>query len=125
MQFPEPLPPPAHLSPSSAKWWETTVRDYVLEEHHLRLLQLACESWDRCQAARAELESECLTVPAKDGGIRPHPCIAIEVNSRLACARLIRELDLDTTPPTPARVGPPGLFSNARGRAGARKAASS
>jgi phage terminase small subunit len=47
--------PPAHLSPSARQWWQSTVERFVLEEHHLRLLQLACEAWDRSQAARAQL----------------------------------------------------------------------
>jgi P27 family predicted phage terminase small subunit len=108
--------PPAHLSPSAHQWWQSTVEAYVLQEHHLRLLQLACESWDRCQTAREILESEGLTVKT-EAGIKPHPAIAIERDSRLACARLLRELDLDSEPPAANRYGPPGLFSNRGGNA--------
>jgi P27 family predicted phage terminase small subunit len=115
--------PPAHLSVSAREWWRTTVERFILEEHHLRLLQLACESWDRCQAARQILETEGLTVQ-NEAGIKPHPCIAIERDSRLAVARLIRELDLDTEPPTANRFGPPSLFSNRR-VGNARKTAAS
>ena|SRR5215471_21114670 len=120
-----PPPPPAHLSPSAQKWWQTTVETYQLAEHHLRLLQLACEAWDRAQTARERLEQEGLTVPGREGGLRPHPCVAIERDSRLAVARLVRELDLDTEPPVPERVGPPGLFSNRRGHRHASKDARS
>jgi phage terminase small subunit len=120
----EPAPPPPHLSPSARHWWETTVDRYELQEHHLRLLQLACESWDRGQEAREQLEIEGLTVPGREGGIRPHPCIGIERDARLAVARLVRELDLDTEPPVSGRIGPPPLRSN-RGGGRARKAASS
>jgi phage terminase small subunit len=84
---------------------------------------LALEAWDRAQGAREQLEREGLTVPT-GGGIRPHPCIAIERDARLAVARLVRELDLDAEPPVPERAGPAGLYSNRGGR-GARKAASS
>jgi P27 family predicted phage terminase small subunit len=87
--------PPAHLSPSSKEWWLTTVETYVLQEHHLRLLQLVCEAWDRAQAARERVDREGLTVPGREGGLRPHPCIAIERDARLAVARLVRELDLE------------------------------
>jgi P27 family predicted phage terminase small subunit len=111
----QPAPAPAHLSPSAQQWWQTTVEAYVLEEHHLRLLQLCCEAWDRAQAARAQLDREGLTVLGREGGIRPHPCIAVERDSRLAVARLVRELDLDVEPPASERNGPPALFSN-RGR---------
>jgi hypothetical protein len=83
-------------------------------EHHLRLLQLCCEAWDRCQAARVELDRDGLTVPGREGGCRPHPAVAIERDSRLACARLLRELDLDSAPAPPARIAPPPLFSNSR-----------
>jgi P27 family predicted phage terminase small subunit len=119
-----PPQPPSHLSPSARQWWKTTIDRYVLEEHHLRLLQLACEAWDEAQKARAQLECEGLTVPGREGGIRPHPCVAIERDARLAVARLVRELDLDVEAPTPERTGPPAIFSN-RGRRYARKVARS
>jgi phage terminase small subunit len=112
-------PPPPHLSPSAAEWWSLTVARYVLEEHHLRLLTLACESWDRCEQARQRLEAEGLTVQGREG-LKPHPCAAIERESRLAFARLVRELDLDTEAPRPGSNSPPAIFSN-RGRH-ARKA---
>jgi P27 family predicted phage terminase small subunit len=116
--------PPSHLSSSAQQWWRTVVDRYRLEEHHLRLLQLACEAWDRSQQAREQIEEEGLTVPGREGGMRPHPAVAIERDSRLAVARLIRELDLDTEPPIAERVGPPGLLSN-RGRRNAGKGANS
>jgi P27 family predicted phage terminase small subunit len=112
-----PPQPPAHLSTSARQWWTSTVDAYVLEEHHLRLLQLVCEAWDRVQAARQQLEKEGLTVPGREGGVRPHPCVAIERDARLAVARLVRELDLDTEPPISERNGPPALFSNRGGHA--------
>jgi len=34
-------------------------------------LAVACETWDRAQAARAQLAREGLTVPGREGGIRP------------------------------------------------------
>jgi hypothetical protein len=59
------------------------------------------------------LEASGLTITDDRGNIRPHPAIAIEKDSRIAAARLIRELDLDVDLPTaPAR--PPALRSNRR-----------
>src|SRR5262249_43522666 len=108
--------PPGHLSPSAAQWWTTTVEAYVLQEHHLRLLRLCCEAWDEAQKAREQLAREGLTVAGNDGP-RPHPCIAIGHSARLTVARLVRELDLDTEPPPPDRLGPPAIFSNRGGHA--------
>jgi P27 family predicted phage terminase small subunit len=119
-----PVEPPSHLSSSACQWWLATVEKYVLEEHHLRLLQLCCEAWDRAQAARERLDREGVTVRGAEGGLKTHPAVAVERDSRLAVARLIRELDLDTEPPAPDRYGPPPILSNNRGR-NARKTSNS
>ena len=45
--------------------FRTVVRDWRLEPHHVRLLRLACEAWDRCAAAREGIERDglkCLKV---------------------------------------------------------------
>jgi P27 family predicted phage terminase small subunit len=109
------LPPaPDHLSPATQAWWQAVVRDYELDPHHLRLLEAACDAWDRMVQARETLAREGLTVTTKSGTKR-HPCADIERDSRLAFARLLRELDLDADPPreTPA-WRPPALRSNRR-----------
>jgi P27 family predicted phage terminase small subunit len=116
--------PPPHLSASAREWWKSTVETYVLQEHHLRLLQLCCEAWDEAQKARDALERDGLTVPGREGGLRPHPCVAIERDARLAVARLVRELDLDVEPPKSERFGPAAIFSN-RGGNRARKTTAS
>jgi phage terminase small subunit len=103
------------LSASAQQWWRTTLEHYELEEHHLRLLWLLCEAWDRAQTAREQLDREGLMVAGREGGIRPHPAVAIERDARLAGARLVRELDLDVGPPPSQRIGPPPLLSNSRG----------
>ncbi len=105
--------PPAHLRPETANWWRSVLDDYQLEPHHLRLLHLACESWDRCQQAREEIDRDGLTIRTGDGGLKAHPAVAIERDARLAFARLVRELDLDAGAPSEARR-PPSLASNRR-----------
>ena len=85
------------------------------------LLQLACEAWDRSQQARKRLDQEGLTVPGPEGELKTHPAVAIERDARLAVARLVRELDLDTEPPRSDRFGPPAIFSNSNRSRHARK----
>ena len=106
--------PPSHLRPPTAKWWKEVVECYDLEGHHLRLLALAAEAFDRTQEAREAIQQDGLTIRTGDGSLKAHPCVAVERDSRLAFARLVRELDLDTEPPVSDRR-PPALRSNRRG----------
>lgn len=106
---------PRHLKAATRAWWEAVVSDWQLEEHHIRLLTLAGEAWDRCQQARELIAKEGLTVPTKAGGPRLHPAVRVEQDARIAFARLIRELDLDLSAPS-AESRPPSLRSIAGGR---------
>ena len=104
---------PQHLRPATRRWWRSVCADYDLDSHHLRLLQLAAESWDRCEQAREILAVEGLTYTDRFGAPRSRPEVSVERDSRLAFARLIRELDLDTEAVAePTR--PPALRSNRR-----------
>lgn len=108
------LKAPAHLTAATRKWWLAVHQDYALEEHHSRLLTLAGEAFDRAGQARELIARDGLVVPTgTDGGFKAHPAIAIERDSRLAFARLLRELDLDCGPPSEA-PRPPSILSNRR-----------
>jgi P27 family predicted phage terminase small subunit len=102
---------PKHLSPATRDWWDEVVSDFELETHHLRLLQAACESWERMQAARAAIGRHGLTFVDSQGNPKARPEIAIERDAKIGFARLIRELDLDSEPPAEGRR-PPSLRSN-------------
>jgi P27 family predicted phage terminase small subunit len=97
---------PKHLKSATRRWWESVVADWQLEPHHVRLLTLAAEAWDRCQEARELIQRDGLTVATKAGGPRLHPAVRVETDARLAFARLIRELDLDVTPPAEGKRAP-------------------
>jgi hypothetical protein len=104
---------PRHLSPGAKRWFRAVSACYELENHHLLLLCLAAEAWDRCCGARRVLDAEGTTFIDRHGQPRPRPEVAIERDSRIAFARLLRELDLDINPPVdPKRL--PSLRSNAR-----------
>ncbi|MCP1844409.1 phage terminase small subunit [Bradyrhizobium sp. USDA 4538] len=90
------------------------MRDYQLDPHHLRLLQAACEAWDRAEEAQRLLSSDGLVISGREGGMRPHPAVAIRRDAEISFARLLRELDLDTEPPSALRSAPPSLRSNRR-----------
>lgn len=111
------MKPPKHLSAPTRCWFTSVFNQYLLEDHHLRLLTLACESWDRCSQAREVIDREGMTYTDRFGAPRMRPEVVIERDSRLAFARLVRELDLDTES-TPEASRPPSLRSNRRSHAG-------
>ena len=90
--------PPSHLSAEAKEWWRTVVSDYELDPHHLRLLRLAAEAWDRGQQARRALVRG-VTYRDRFNQPRARPEVAIERDARLAFARLVRELGFDVANP--------------------------
>jgi P27 family predicted phage terminase small subunit len=108
--------PPDHLSDEMKSAWRSWVRRYRFQGHHLRLLTLACEAWDRGAQARTQLETDGLTTTNRHGELRPHPAAAIERDSAIRFARLIRELALSDDD-APNDIRPPRLHGRYTGRA--------
>lgn len=110
---------PRHLKPATRAWWEHVVATYELDQHHVRLLTLAGEAWDRCAQARAILDKKGLTFEDRWGAPKPRPEAAIERDSRIGFSRLLRELDLDLEAPKAEAKRPPALRAITGGRAAA------
>ena len=91
--------PPKHLRPETREWCSSVDRDYELEPHHRRLLVLAGEAWDRAGEARETIETEGAYYVDRFGSPKPHPALAIERDSRLGFARLVKQLELDAAEP--------------------------
>lgn len=106
------LKAPAHLKPATAAWWLSVQKEFVLEEHHTRLLTLACEAYDRGEQAREVLTVDGLVVRDDRRNLRPHPLLVVEKDCRIAFARLVRELGLDVDAPASAQRRPPALRGN-------------
>ena len=90
---------PEHLRPATRAWWLRVVEGWSVDDHHVRLLTLAAEAWDRCEAARRVLDEQGISYVDRFGAPRARPEVAVERDSRLAFARLLRQLDLDAEPP--------------------------
>jgi P27 family predicted phage terminase small subunit len=100
--------PPKHLRAATRRWWASVVEAYELESHHLRLLTLAAESWDRAEAAREAIQQNgSMFFTTKSGEPRRHPAVQVEHDAKIAFARLLRELALDVSVPGESR--PPML----------------
>lgn len=83
------------------------MRDYELAGHHIKLLTLAAQAWDRAEQARQILDTEGLTYLDRYDNPKTRPEIAVERDSRIAFARLLRELSLDVEEPGGSRM--PGI----------------
>jgi P27 family predicted phage terminase small subunit len=100
--------PPSHLEKATREWWQQIAEEFELESHHLRLLTLACEQWDRAQKARRILDKEGVSYDDRFGFPKARPEVAIAKDASIAFARLMRELALDDDggdPSRPPRVG--------------------
>lgn len=86
---------PEHLRVSTRAWWRAVVASYELEEHHRRILTLAGEAHDRCAEAREAIAEHGPYFMDRFEQPKAHPALAVERDSRLAFARLLRELNLD------------------------------
>ena len=105
---------PVHLSESMRRFYRTIQRTYELSDQHFRLLEAACEAFDRKTEARALLDAEGLTIENRHGEKRPHPAVGIERDSALRFARLLREIGLSDEPDD---TRPPRLHGRYAGRA--------
>ncbi len=93
---------PEHLAKATGAWWAHVVAEWSLDEHHVRLLTFAAEAWDRAEQARRAIAEHGLVFTDRFGSPRARPEVAIERDSRIAFARLLRELDLhDETQASP------------------------
>ena len=104
---------PIHLKPQSAAWFDSVMSVFELAPHHVHLLTLACDALDHGAQAREALSASGITYIDARGLPKARPEVAIERDSQIAFARLLRELDLDWDPfGDPSR--PPALQSNRR-----------
>lgn len=89
-------------------WWRSVAKDWSLDPHHLKLLTLACEAWDRAAQARDVLAKEGAFFKDRFGSPKAHPATIVERDSRLAFCRLLREIGLEGAGPAdsrPPRIG--------------------
>jgi len=84
----------ADLKPATQAWFTALCKTYSLGEPHQRLLKAAGACWDRAEQAHLVLDELGLTFVDSRGNPRPRPEVAIERNSRIAFARLLREIGL-------------------------------
>jgi len=87
------MPIPGHLDTKTKKWFRQVCEEYRMEGHHIKLLTLAAEAWDRAVMAEGAIRKYGVLY-VEDGKPRANPAIKIKVEAEAAFARLIRQLDL-------------------------------
>jgi phage terminase small subunit len=87
--------PPKGLRLAQRRLWKAVIAAYECEAHHLAILEAACRELDRAERAEAMIASDGEYLTDRYGGTKAHPAVAVSRSSRLAAARLLRELGLD------------------------------
>jgi hypothetical protein len=90
-----PPKPPKGLRPASRRLWRATIAAYACEPHHLAILEAACRELDRAERAEAMIAADGEYTLDRYRSPKAHPALAVARSSRLAAARLLRELGLD------------------------------
>lgn len=100
--------PPAHFSARTKSWWSKVVSEYLLQDHQVALLRLACENLDRAEAAREQIAKNGLVYTDRFGAPKPHPAVGIARDAAVTFSRLVRELNLDADD-VPEAPRPPAI----------------
>ena len=77
------IAPPKHLQPETKKWFSSVLEEYELEPHHIVLLTLAAESWDRASQARLTIAEHGICFTDRFGAPRKHPAVSVEEAARM------------------------------------------
>jgi len=93
------IEPPGHLQADTRDWFARVVADYLLEDHHVRLLVGCCEAWDRAETARNRVKRDGMFYEDRFGAPKLHPGVDAERKARDQFRLLLRELGLDVAPP--------------------------
>ena len=96
-------------------FYRSVTRRFALSGHHKQILRCGCEAHSRMTQAQAVIAKEGLTVTDRHGQQRPHPAVQIELASRTAFLRALRELGLSDEADSEANR-PPRLTGRYQGR---------
>src|SRR5438552_9398880 len=85
---------PRRLSAESRDFYRRITAGWELGEDGLAILLVAAESLDRLREAQALIRRDGLTIKGTRG-LKPHPAVGVERESRAAFLQALRQLNLD------------------------------
>ena len=100
---------PKHLQKEGGNFWESVLSDFnIIDGHHLKLLENACVCLDRMAQARRHIRKHGGFYKDRFGTPKENPAHKTERDNKILFARLLRELNLDISPPKESRT--PNLY---------------
>ena len=100
---------PQFLKAETRKWFSDICKNYELESHHLKILTIAGQAWDRLTQARESLREHGLFTKDRYGTLKQHPAVKIELDNMALFIKAIRELGFDLERGTESNR-PPRLY---------------
>jgi hypothetical protein len=90
--------PPADLGETGRHLWASIQAQYMISDSGgLAMLRLACESADRAQMCREQIDKDGLMIRGRTGS-REHPLLKAELGARSFTVRTLQKLGLDLEP---------------------------
>lgn len=92
-------PIPAHLSQEARRIFKDLCADYCIDDAAgLRILETACEAFDRMREAQKAIQRDGMTVTDRWNQIKAHPLCSVERDARAAFLAGLKALHLDLEP---------------------------
>ena len=102
---------PATLGEHGAKLWRDVLAEWDVDSvSDLAILEQACQAYDRAERMRLLIAEQGEMIETATGSLKPNGCIALELQARGLCARLLGRLHLSDEPKRgpgrPPNIGP-------------------
>jgi hypothetical protein len=98
--------PPSGLGEAGTKLWRRITSEYDISDAGGReLLAQICGAADRVASLRAVIDADGEVIRARNGTIKQHPCLLLEIQNRALIMRGLEKLGV-TTEPVQARGHP-------------------
>jgi hypothetical protein len=100
--------PPRSLGEAGASLWVRITEEYeCTDAGGIAMLTLICQSFDRCESLRTQIDEEGEIVKVK-GSLRDHPSLRHELANRAFIAKALAKMGLNLETPVRAVGRPPG-----------------
>jgi phage terminase small subunit len=99
---------PKGLNYAGQQFWKSVVAEYELFPHERKLLEAACQCWDRIVECRAAIKEHGTTYIDRYNQPRERPEAVAERQNKVLFTRLVREIGLTIAAADESR--PPRMY---------------